>query len=100
MYKAIAISSLCVAVLASCDSPHPAFAGVAKKTITVQGSVFHVRIKGDQAEAIRTNFERIPKIGETFPKAAAAIEQASGCRVRPNSLTGDPARMTALLDCN
>ncbi len=86
-------------VLASCDSPHPAFMGVESQTIEVQGSTFQIRIRKDSAEAIRTNFERVPKIGNTFPKAARAMEIASGCKVVPASMKGDPALMTARLDC-
>lgn len=86
-------------VLASCDSPHPAFMGVESQTVEVQGSTFKIRIREDRAEAIRTNFERVPKIGDTFPKATKAIEIASGCNVVPNSMKGDPALMTARLDC-
>jgi len=86
-------------VLASCDSPHPAFMRVESQTIKVQGSTFQIRIREDRAEAIRTNFERVPKIGDIFPKAARAMEIASGCDVVPASMKGDPALMTARLDC-
>ncbi len=88
-----------VILLAGCDSPHPAFMQVEAQRITVDGSTFSVRIREDQAEAIRTNFERLPKIGDIFPKAAKAIEIASGCKVIPNSMKGDPALMVAKLDC-
>ena len=85
--------------LASCDSPHPALMGVESQTIEVQGSTFQIRIREDRAEAIRTNFERLPKIGNTFPKAAVAMGIASGCSVVPSSMKGDPALMTARLNC-
>lgn len=93
------IGGLFTAALAGCASPHPAFMGMEKQVITVQGSTFHVRIKENFAEAIRTNFERIPKIGDTFPKAEIAIEQASGCKVVADSMKGDPALMVAKIDC-
>jgi len=86
-------------LMAACNSPHPAFMGVQAQEVEVQGSTFQVRIKGDMAEVIRTNFEYVPKIGEIFPKAAAAIEIASDCQVVPNSMKGDPALMMAQLDC-
>lgn len=86
-------------VLMGCDSPHPAFMSVEAQTIKVRGSTFKVRIKDDKAEVIRTNFERIPKIGDTFPKAAEAIEIASGCSVVPNSMKGDPTLMMARIKC-
>lgn len=86
-------------LLAACTSPHPAFMGVEMQVIEVQGSTFQVRIKGEVAEAIRTNFEFVPKIGDTFPKAQQAMEIASGCKVVPNSMKGDPALMRAKLKC-
>lgn len=88
-----------VILLTSCDSPHPRFMQVEAKTVVVDGSTFKIRIHDGYAEAIRTSFERLPKIGDTFPKAAKAIEIASGCKVIPNSMKGDPALMVAKLDC-
>jgi len=91
---------LVLALLAACSSPHPAFMSTQEQVVEVQGSTFKVRIKGDKAEAIRTNFEFVPKIGDIFPKAAKAMEIASGCTVVPNSMKGDPALMVAKLDCS
>jgi len=91
---------LFLVLLAACGSPHPAFMSAQAQVIEVQGSKFQIRIKGDKAEAIRTNFEFVPKIGDTFPKAAKAMEIASGCTVVPNSMKGDPALMVANLDCS
>ena len=88
-----------VILLTGCDSPHPRFMKVEARKVTVDGSTFKIRIREGYAEAIRTNFERLPKIGDTFPKAAKAIEIASGCKVIPNSMKGDPALMVAKLDC-
>ena len=86
-------------LLAACSSPHPAFMSVQAQVIEVQGSTFKIWVKGDKAEAIRTNFEFVPKIGDTFPKASKAIEIASGCTVVPGSMRGDPALMVAKLKC-
>ncbi len=86
-------------LLAGCDSPHPQFMGVEPKVVTVAGSTFSVRIKGEEAEAIRTSREMVPKIGEIFPKAAAAIEIAGGCPVVANSLKGDSAYVRARIRC-
>jgi len=88
-----------VLVLAGC-SGHPAFMGVQPQTIEVEGSTFQIRIKGEFAEAMRTNFEHVPKIGDTFPKATKAMEIASGCTVVPDSMKGDPALMMAKLKCS
>ncbi|WP_456388081.1 hypothetical protein [Profundibacter sp.] len=67
--------------------------------IEVRGSTFKIRINGEAAEAIRTNFEYVPKIGDIFPKAKEAMEIASGCTVVPDSMHGDPALMVARLKC-
>ena len=91
---------LFVGILTSCSNSHPQYMSVQKQTVEVDGSRFDVRIKGDMAEAIRTNFEYAPKIGEIFPKAARAMEMASGCKVVPNSMKGDPALMVANLKCD
>lgn len=91
---------LVLALLAACNSPHPAFNAVQSKMVEVEGSTFQVRIKDELAEAIRTNFEYVPKIGDIFPKATKAIEIASGCTVVPGSMRGDPALMVAKLDCS
>jgi len=91
---------LALVLLASCSSPHPVFMSSQEQVVEVEGSRFTVRIKGELAEAIRTNFEFVPKISDTFPKAAKAMEIASGCTVVPNSMKGDPALMVAKLDCS
>ncbi len=100
MWKTPTTAFAIMIALQGCDSPHPAFSRVQAQKITVDSSTFSIRIREDRAEAIRTNFERLPKIGDTFPKAAKAIEIVSGCKVIPNSMKGDPALMVAKLDCN
>jgi len=99
MRKTTVNAAALIMALQSCDSPHPAFSRVQAQKITVDGITFRIRILEGRAEAIRTNFERLPKIGHTFPKATKAIEIASGCKVLPNSMKGDPALMVAKLDC-
>ena len=91
---------LVLTILAACSSPHPSFMSAEEQVVKVEGSTFKVRVKGDKATAIRSNFEYIPKIGDTFPKAAKAMQIASGCAVVPNSMKGDPALMVAKLDCS
>lgn len=90
---------LILVLLAACSSPHPTFMAAQEQVVEVEGSKFKVRIKGDRATAIRTNFEFVPKIGDIFPKAEKAMEIASGCVVVPNSMKGDPALMVAKLNC-
>lgn len=91
---------LVLVLLAACSSPHPAFMAAQEQVIEVESSTFTVRVKGELAEAIRTNFEFNPKIGDIFPKAEKAMEIASGCSVVSNSMKGDPALMVAKLNCS
>ena len=86
-------------LLAACGS-HPAFMGVQMQVIKIRGSTFQIRIKDENVEAIRTNFEYVPKIGDIFPKAQEAMEIASGCTVVPGSMKGDPALILAKLKCS
>jgi hypothetical protein len=88
---------LVLAVMAACDTPSPDFQGVPAHRVTVDGSDFTIRIKGLQAEAIRTNMQWAPRMSATAPQGVAAIEAVSGCRV--DKLMGDQAMMQARLDC-
>jgi len=90
------------AALAGCDSPDPLsdFARVAPQVVEIDGSRFSVRVAGDAATAVRTNFDmRGARRAYMLPRAGLAIEQVSGCRVRAGSLTGDGAMAEARLDC-
>ena len=86
-----------LAMLAACDTPSPDFRGVPAHRVTMGGSDFDIRIKGLQAEAIRTNAQWAPRMAATAPQGVAAIEAVSGCQVA--KLTGDQAMMQARLDC-
>ena len=85
-------------LLAACNTPSPGFRGIAPVRVTVAPSVFDVRVKDRQAEAIRINSEYAPRMGPIGPRAAIAIEQVSGCKVR--RLGGDQAMIRAALDCD
>jgi len=87
---------------AGCDTPHPLsdFAGIPPSRVTVQGSVFSVRVAGEAAQAVRTNFDARAWLGrEIVPRAGIAMETASGCDVVPGTLRGDAAVIEARLDC-
>lgn len=84
-------------VLAGCNAPSPAFRDVPMRQVTVQGSVFHVRIKGAEWEAIRVNAQYAPRLGPIGAKAAFAMEQVSGCTV--TKVKGDAAVVHGTLDC-
>ncbi|MGB8623859.1 MAG: hypothetical protein WCD16_13675 [Paracoccaceae bacterium] len=85
-----------LALPVGCASPDLSMRRVPARQVTVDGSRFSVYVKGDKAEAIRTNFEYRDGI---MARGHRAIELASGCAVVPGSYDGDPARMTAELAC-
>ena len=84
-------------MLMACDTPSPGFRGVDPVRITIGKSTFDVRVKGNQAEAIRLNAEWAPRMEAVAPRAVAAIETVSGCVVR--KLGGDQALILAKLNC-
>ncbi len=86
--------------LAGCDSPSPAFSGLAARNVVVDGSSFAVRHNGHEAEAIRTSPEWRPPLGRTLLKGSMAIMLASGCPVDPDSLDGDTNIVRADLECS
>jgi hypothetical protein len=91
------IVPLCLLLIAACDTPSPAFRGVEPVRIKVGHSMFDIRVQGRRAEAIRLNAEWAPRLEAVAPRAVAAIEAVSRCRV--DRLDGDQALMTARLDC-
>lgn len=98
MRRALVLLPLLLAA-AACDSPSPGFARAPALPVEVEGSRFTVRVQEGEAEAIRLSREWAPTLGSVAPRAVAAIERASGCRVRPGTLTGDAAVVRAALDC-
>lgn len=90
---------LLLALLTACDGPAPAMMGTDATRITIDAVEFSIRIRGDRAEAIRTNMMPNPSIGAVYPRAMQAMEAVSGCRVIEDSLRGDVAVMRADLDC-
>ncbi len=85
--------------LAGCNTPPPAFGGIAPVRVQVEQSLFDVRIRGDRAHALRLNPEYTTSLAAVAPRARRAIEQASGCRVAEGSIAGDAIFVTAGLRC-
>lgn len=85
-------------VLVGCDTPSIKFRGIDPVRISVGKSTFDVRIDGDRAEAIRINTEWAPRLEAVAPRAVAAIEKVSGCKV--TKLGGDQAMILARLKCS
>lgn len=91
----IAILAFCV--LAACDTAGPHFRGLPATTVTVDGSTFDVRVRGELAEAIRTNSEYAPRFGPIQVRAGQAMAMVSGCEV--TQVRGDQAQATGILKC-
>lgn len=84
-------------VLASCNTAGPHFRGLEATTVTVDGSTFDVRVRGELAEAIRTNAEYAPRFGPIRERAGRAMALVSGCEVK--EVRGDQAQATGILRC-
>jgi hypothetical protein len=83
--------------LAACDTAGPHFRGLDATTVTVDGSTFDVRVRGELAEAIRTNAEYAPRFGPIRARAGRAMAMVSGCEVK--EVRGDQAQATGILRC-
>lgn len=90
---------LAALTLAGCNAPGGDFWGGTTSRQSVGGHSFSVTVMSDKAEAYRTNAARKLSRAQVFESAARAMEQASGCTVPRNSLTGDVARIEAELIC-
>lgn len=88
---------LLILCLCACNRAGPHFRGLEATRVTVDGSVFDVRVRGELAEAQRVNTEYAPRLGAIGPRAAKAMAHVSGCRVR--QVLGDQAIVTGVLDC-
>lgn len=86
-----------LALVAACNTAGPHFRGLPATTVTVDGSTFDVRVRGELAEAIRTNPEYAPRFGPIRDRAARAMAMVSGCEVR--EVRGDQAQATGILKC-
>lgn len=84
-------------VLTSCNTAGPHFRGLEATTVTVDGSTFDVRVRGELAEAIRTNSEYAPRFGPIRERAGRAMAMVSGCEVK--EVRGDQAQATGILRC-
>lgn len=93
----IVIAILAVLLLAACNTAGPHFRGLPATTVTVDGSVFDVRVRGELAEAIRTNTEYAPRFGPIRERAGRAMAMVSGCEVK--EMRGDQAQATGILRC-
>lgn len=93
----VLICSLVMLFAAGCNMPSAGFSGLPVQQVIVDGSVFDVRVKGAQAEAIRINMEYAPRFGPIRDRAGRAMAQASGCKVV--HVVGDQAVAIGKLNC-
>ncbi|UWR29687.1 hypothetical protein K3758_15290 [Sulfitobacter sp. W002] len=84
--------------LAACTAPSRDFRGLPAQRITVDGSVFDVRVRGERAEAVRVNTQYAPRFGPIRARAGRAMAQVSGCEVK--EVLGDQALAFGVLDCD
>lgn len=76
----------------------PHFQDLPATRVTVDDSMFDVRVRGELAEALRINPQYAPRMGPLRARAALAMAQVSGCEVV--RVLGDQAQMTGELSCN
>ena len=88
---------LIVAGLAGCATP-VLWSGTAKD-VEIADLTFRVRFTDTRAEATRISSGHVPERMVVLAHAKAAIEQASGCTVRPGTLYGDWSLVEAYLSC-
>ncbi len=84
-------------LLMACDTPSRDFRESPAQRVTVEDSVFDVRLMNGRAEALRLNSEWAPRLSSVEPRARVAMEVVSGCQVI--RLRGDQAMMIADLRC-
>lgn len=87
----------CCILMTACNTAGPHFRGLPATRVTVEGSVFDVRVRDELAEAIRVNPQYAPRFGPIKERARIAMAQVSGCEVK--EVRGDQALATGLLDC-
>jgi hypothetical protein len=84
-------------LVSACNSAGAHFRGLPATTVTVGGSTFDVRVRGELAEAIRTNSEYAPRFGPIRERAGQAMAMVSGCEVK--EVRGDQSQATGILKC-
>ena len=83
--------------LTACATPSQYFRREPATRISVDGSIFDVRVRGNLAEAVRINSQYAPRFGPIRGRAGFAMAQVSGCRVV--EVRGDQALATGILSC-
>ena len=87
-----------LALLAACVSPSPRFVGARAGVAEIDGMRFTIFRRADEVEVHRTG-GGIPRQRDVYLGAMRAILDVTGCPVRPKSMKGDQAVVTAEIDC-
>lgn len=93
------IAGVIIFILTGCASPSRQFARAERHELVVGSHEIMVFVLPDRAQAIRTSFAGKKEKQDAIAAMTLAIERASGCQVRPNSVKGDVALITARLKC-
>lgn len=101
MEPRLALSVCGLILLAACTTPSPAMmrAGHLSREVSVDGARFRVDFTATKAEAHRLNMDMRVARAPMVMRGAIAIVLATGCTLKPRSLEGDQAIVTAALDC-
>ena len=75
----VSLTIFCTA-LAACNTPSIGFRGIDPATVTVEGSTFDVRVKGTVAEAIRTNMQYAPRMGQMGGGHLLRLNKSAGAK--------------------
>lgn len=86
-----------VPLVSGCDSPMPGLQGEQHETVDVGGMTFGIHWTATEAEIYRTGWINRSEWPNVTSNAEIAVKQVTGCEVK--SIVGDPALMTARLDC-
>ncbi len=92
------IRVLAFLLLAACSGGTPYFRDLPATRVSVNGSVFDVRVRSELAEAVRVNPQYAPRLGPIRDRAALAMAQVSGCPLL--EVLGDAAITVGVLGCD
>ncbi|WP_424832619.1 hypothetical protein [Ruegeria sp.] len=84
--------------LTACSGGTPHFRDQPATRVSVNGSIFDVRVRGELAEAVRVNPQYAPRLGPIRDRAALAMAQVSGCPLL--DVLGDAAVTVGVLGCD
>lgn len=87
---------LCVA---GCSSPSPRFAGIPAQRLEVEGHLFDVYARPDEAQVLRLNTTWLPDSAEVIAAGVLAAERVTGCDAILRKGNVDAAIMTFPLKC-